>query len=120
MAKDSKDNGNTAGAPVSAPVVAAPVASSSIAQPAKEKQPQRKLKLADGEFWPVVKTVRDKETGKVFDYVARGRFIEAGVANPETGIVERKRMWKEILHKVPRTVKPVEVSETDRYEEVVE
>jgi hypothetical protein len=87
--------------------------------PNVEGSSRRRLMLADGMYYPVVKTVRDKATGKIYDYVMRERIIEAGVRN-EHGILERKRLAMGVCHKIPRSTAPIELKNEDRYEVVVE
>lgn len=84
---------------------------------AKEGELPR-VKLDDGSFYPCVHSVRDKVTGKVFDYVVRGRLVDAMVMNA-SGIGERRRVYKAICRKLERIVeRPTFDKPEDRFEVV--
>lgn len=80
----------------------------------------RRRQRSDGKFYPIVFSTRDKLTGKVYDYVARGRLVDAGVMNT-AGIVERRRVFKVIAQCIERTdALPAFTKPEERFEEVTE
>jgi len=64
----------------------------------------RMLRLPDGKLYPILKTVRDTQTGVVYDYAARPRTVETAVVGPD-GQKTRQLVTINVTHCIPRPTK---------------